>query len=227
MTFSVVRRVVMIGLVLAGTFALFRQCRRPSGWLGRRIARAMNIGHAALTKWGLGHVEVQSGWRILDIGCGGGQTMRTLAELASAGRVSGVDYSPTSVETSRAVNAGLIQSGRADVQQASVSKLPFDDASFDLVTAVETHYYWPDLAQDLREVRRVLKPGGRFLLIAETYKGRSMDWIFRPVMRILLQSTYLSLDEHREAFIEAGFTDVEIDAIPARGWMSGLGTRET
>jgi ubiquinone/menaquinone biosynthesis C-methylase UbiE len=224
-TFALVRKLVMIGFVFAGTAMLMRQCRRPSGWFGRRLARAMNLGHAALTTWGLEHVVIEPNWRILDVGCGGGRTMQRLAELAGAGHVSGIDYAPASLETARALNADLIASGRVDVQQASVSRLPFPDGSFDLVTAVETHYYWPHLVEDLREVRRVLKPGGRVLVIAETYKGRPLDWIFRPVMRVLLRSTYLSLDEHRAAFVEAGFTNVEIDALPSRGWMCGLGTR--
>ena len=49
--------------------------------------------------------------------------------------------------------------------------MPFPDGVFDLVTAVETHYFWPDMAADMREVFRVLKPGGGFILIAEAYKG--------------------------------------------------------
>ena len=57
-----------------------------------------------------------------------------------------------------------------------MSKLPFPDGMFDLVTAVETHYYWPDLVADMREVLRVLKPGGTFVLIAEAYKdGGGLD----------------------------------------------------
>jgi SAM-dependent methyltransferase len=225
MTFDIARRLVMIGIGLSAAYALSKQCRRPTGWLGRRVARAMNTTHAGVTSWGLGHVTIDARARVLDIGCGGGQTIRRMALIATAGHVDGVDYSPASVETARKTNADLIQSGRVGVQQASVAHLPFADASFDLVTAVETHYYWPNLARDLREVRRVLAPGGRFLIIAETYKGRRMDWLFRPVMRLLLRATYLSLDEHRAAFVEAGFVDVLIDSNRRRGWMCAVGTR--
>ena len=52
---------------------------------------------------------------------------------------------------------------------------------FDLVTAVETHFFWPDLPNDVREVLRVLKPGGTFLLIAEVYRGR--QYRDRPPLR--------------------------------------------
>lgn len=48
------------------------------------------------------------------------------------------------------------------------------DGTFDILTAVETHYYWPDLPANVRGILRVLKPGGTFALIAETYReGRS------------------------------------------------------
>ena len=111
----------------------------------------MNLSHAGLTKWGLTHASIQPTDTILDVGCGGGRTIDTMAKAASHGRVFGVDYSATSVDVARRVNAAAIEAGRVDVQQASVSALPFAAATFDLVTAVETHYYWPDLESDLRE----------------------------------------------------------------------------
>jgi hypothetical protein len=72
-----------------------------------------------------------------------------------------------------------------------------------------------------------LKPGGRIVIVAETYKGRRMDWLYRPVMRLLLKATYLSLEEHRAVLTEAGFTNVEIHAESVRGWMCAVGTRPT
>jgi ubiquinone/menaquinone biosynthesis C-methylase UbiE len=65
----------------------------------------------------------------------------------------------------------LIKMGRVEVRHGSVSCLPFSDNMFGLVTAVDSHYYWPDLAADMREVLRVLKPGGQMMIIGEGYKG--------------------------------------------------------
>ena len=225
MNVAVARRIATMAIGIAAAYALSRQCRRPAGWLGRRLARTMNLSHASLTRWGLQHVRIEPGWHALDIGCGGGQTIRSIAAMAPAGRVEGVDYSEASVAVAHEKNIDLVASGSAAVQQASVSQLPFPDGSFDLVTAVETHYYWPDLPHDLREILRVLKPGGRIVIIAETYKGRRMDWLYRPVMRFLLRATYLSLEEHREALAEAGFTDVAIDTERARGWVCAVGVK--
>jgi SAM-dependent methyltransferase len=220
-----IRRVVLSSLLAWGTYALTRQCRKPAGWFGRRIARAMNISHARLTAWGLEHVRVEPAWRVLDIGCGGGQTIRRLAALASAGHVDGIDYSSASVAVARATNVGLIAEQRVSVEQGTVSRLPFGDGSFDLVTAVETHYYWPQLSTDLREILRVLKPGGRLLMIAETYKGRRLDWLYRPVMTGLLSSTYLTPDEHGAALRDAGFEAVAVNIDRSRGWICVVGSR--
>lgn len=225
MTGTTIRHLVSTAVAIAAAYGFSRQCRRPSGWLGRRVARAMNLGHARLTEWGLRHVPVEAGWRVLDIGCGGGQTIRSIAATATSVKVDGVDYASASVAVARATNADLIATARVTVQRASVSHLPFADRTFDLITAIETHYYWPELAHDLREVLRVAKPGGRVAIIAETYRGRSMDWLYRPVMRLLLNATYLSLDEHRAALIDAGFSDVTVDAEPSRGWMCAVGVR--
>jgi ubiquinone/menaquinone biosynthesis C-methylase UbiE len=186
----------------------------------------MNRSHASLTRWGLSHVTVDPRYTILDVGCGGGRTIDTLAGMAKIGKVYGVDYSSASVAAARRTNAEWVWLGRAEIKQGTVSSLPFPAETFDLVTAVETHYYWPDLAADLREILRVLKPGGTVLLIAETYKGRNLDWIYRPAMK-LLNATYLTLREHRDVLLAAGFTDVEVFEHRAKGWVCAKGRRLT
>jgi SAM-dependent methyltransferase len=218
---------VLLRIAVAAVLILFitGQCRKPSSFLGRRLARAMNLSHGALTQWGLSHVDVGRAFTMLDVGCGGGRTIETLSTLAPEGRVFGVDYSAASVAVARQRNAAAIASGRVDIRQASVSQLPFATDMFDLVTAVETHYYWPDLPRDLREIMRALAPGGTLLIIAETYRGRVHDWLYLPVMRLLLRAHYLTPDQHRELFAEAGYTAVEVFTEPSRGWICVKGRK--
>jgi len=217
---QIVSAVVAIGLVLVVT----RQCRKPAWLPGRLFLAIMNRSHAAVTAWGLRHVQIGKDFTILDVGCGGGKTIDVLASLATDGKVYGIDYSAASVAASRRHNARSIAQGRVDVQRASVSNLPFARATFDLVTAVETHYYWPDLPSDLKEIQRVLKPGGRLLIIAETYRGRSEDWLYRPAMG-LLRAKYLDVAEHRDLFVAAGFSDVEVFEERSHGWICATGKR--
>ena len=201
------------------------QCRRPSDRAGRAVLQRMNVSHAAVTQWGLSHVQIGQDFTILDVGCGGGRTVDRLAAIATRGKVHGVDYSEESVATARETCQSAIAEGRVEIQQAGVSKLPFDDATFDLVTAVETHYYWPDLPRDVREVGRVLKRGSKFVIIAETYRGRRNDWMYRPTMTLVLRAAYLTPEQHRQLLVDAGYADVQVFEEKQQGWICAIGTR--
>src|SRR5512140_2386628 len=85
-----------------------RQCRKPRERAGEMVLQRMNLSHAAVTAWGLSHVQVGEQATILDVGCGGGRTIDRLASLAGGGRVFGIDYSEQSVATARALNAERI-----------------------------------------------------------------------------------------------------------------------
>jgi len=206
--------------------SILAQCRKPSGWLGRFILWEMNRQHSQLTDWGLTHVPIGQNDTILDIGCGGGRTVSKLAAAATHGKVYGLDYSHESVAASTRNNAPSIASGHVQIRQESVSQLPFSGGLFDLVTAVETHYYWPDLPTDLREILRVLKPGGVLVIIAEAYKGANSamsklaeKYVDRTGM------TLLSADEHCALFENAGYQDVRVMENDARGWICCLGRK--
>jgi ubiquinone/menaquinone biosynthesis C-methylase UbiE len=202
------------------------QTSKPTGFSGRVTLWRMNLSHSKLTDWGLTHTVIGPEFSVLDVGCGGGRTLSKLAVVASQGKVHGIDYSEESVAASRRYNAQAIRGGRVEIQLADVEKLPFADNTHDLVTAVETHFYWPDIAAALREIRRVLKPGGTVMLIAEVYKGAEalasrMCEQAAPVIGM----TMLTPDEHRDALASAGFTEVQIDAISAKGWITAQGRK--
>jgi ubiquinone/menaquinone biosynthesis C-methylase UbiE len=169
-------------------------------------------------------VSIEPMFVILDVGCGGGQAITALSTMATEGKVYGVDYSATSVAAARSLNERAIAAGKVDVRQASVSKLPFSEDKFDLITAIETHYYWPDPVLDLREIWRVLKPGGTVAIIAETYRGERFGWAISIPMK-LLRARYLSVDEHRLLFEAAGFGDVAVHTELRRGWICAVGRK--
>jgi ubiquinone/menaquinone biosynthesis C-methylase UbiE len=144
--------------------------------------------------------------------------------LAPDSKVVGLDYSAASVAVSRDTNADNIAAGRVHIEQGSVAALPFPDCTFDVVTAVETHYYWPDLPANMREILRVLKPGGMFALIAETYRGGPFRLVYGIVMP-LLRAAFLSDEEHRDLLTQAGFTEVATKHVSGKNWICATGRR--
>lgn len=138
----------------------------PKGFWGRKTMRAMNKSHHELTDWGLTFLPVGGEDKILDIGCGGGRTIKKLAR-ATANTVWGVDISATAVAEAFRTNKKDVKRDHVIVCKANVSALPFDEEIFDVITAVETVYFWPDVAKDLKEVFRVLKNGGHLMILTE------------------------------------------------------------
>lgn len=199
------------------------QCQKPTGFFGRLTLRRMNKSHSKVTDWGLSHISIQPQFTILDVGCGGGRTVSKLAALATQGKVFGIDYSPDSVAFSQNFNADSISTGRAEIRQASISQLPFPDNTFDLITAVETHFWWPNLPSDLREVFRVTTPGGQLVIIAEVYKG-APAFASRVVEKNAPQTgiQMLTPDEHRELLANAGYAAIRIETLPDEGWLCAI-----
>jgi SAM-dependent methyltransferase len=107
-----------------------------------------------------------------------------------------------------------------------VSQLPFADEVFDLVTGVETHFFLPDLPGDVREILRVLKPGGTLVLIAEIYRGagtKAAELADRYVQ--LTGMTLLTVDEHRDLLEGRGYSDVRVIEGRGRGWICAAGRK--
>lgn len=138
----------------------------PKGFWGVRTVRAMNKSHDELTDWGLSFLTVNDDDKILDIGCGGGRTLKKLSK-STTNTVWGVDISDTAIKESFRMNRADIKRDHVMICKSGVSDLPFADGTFDVVTAVETIYFWPDPAEDLKQVYRVMKPGGRLMILTE------------------------------------------------------------
>ena len=144
----------------------FDNMRKPQGKLGNIQLKSMNKEHTPVSLWGLKHLDIKSEDIILDVGCGGGINIKRMAQDAK--KVYGIDYSIESVKLSRKVNEKLIGDGMVEIMKGNVKDLPFEDNTFDIVTAFETVYFWPDIEKCFGEVKRVLKPGGIFLIGMET-----------------------------------------------------------
>jgi ubiquinone/menaquinone biosynthesis C-methylase UbiE len=183
--------------------SFFTNCANPQGWMGRLMLRFMNFGHAPVTNWGLDLIDFQDGWTMLDIGCGGGATLKRLIKKSDNAMVYGIDISEESVAKASKVNADLLDK-QVFVCQGSAEKLPYEDGKFDLVTAVETVYFWPNLPSCLKEVHRVLTKGGKFAILVEVVEGDSV-WT-----RVVEGMTTYSPEQLKKLLDDAGFVDTEI-----------------
>ena len=182
---------------------LFTNCACPQGRMGRAMLKFMNLCHAPLTNWGLKLLDVQDGWTMLDIGCGGGATLQRLLKRSKDAKVYGIDISEESVAKAKKVNAKVLDK-QVFVSQGSAEKLPYLDNKFDLVTAVETVYFWPNLPDCLQEVRRVLKSGGKFAILVEVVDSDS-KWT-----NVVEGMTAYSPEDLKRLLDEAGLTQTEI-----------------
>lgn len=196
---------------------IFSNARKPEGFLGRMMVNGMNGGsHARMAEWGLSFVDIVEEASALDIGCGGGANIARLLRRCPKGTVQGIDYSPVSVKKSQEVNATAIAAGRCKVQEGSAAALPYAEGEFDLVTAFETVYFWPGIEECFRGVRRVLKEGGRFLIVNEDdgLTGNNEKW----EKMIDGMHTYTP-DELRTHLTAAGFRDITVHTNNQRHWL--------
>jgi ubiquinone/menaquinone biosynthesis C-methylase UbiE len=202
-------------------FGLMDQFRRPTGRRGRLVAALMNRGHEPLSLWGLTHVNIEPNYVILDVGCGGGKTANRLAQQAALGKVFGIDYSADMVEYSKKVNKKLIAENRVEIAEASVEKTGFPDDFFDLVTAIETYYFWPSFSDGVQEIRRVLKSGGQFLMVNEMVQDGVYDVKYAKTIE-QAHVHLIPLDETKNTLEAVGFEDVQIFTKAESPWNAFL-----
>ncbi|MDZ7694535.1 MAG: class I SAM-dependent methyltransferase [Balneolaceae bacterium] len=165
-----------------------RQLRKPSGQAAGKVAAKMNEANAPLFDLTLETMQPANDESILEIGFGSGKFLGKLFEQAGGLQVSGIDYSQAMLDNATTHNRSLIDAGRLNLERGNSNDLPYPNGSFDKVFCNMVIYFWDQPGKHLSEVRRVLKPNGRF------YTG----------MRA--KSSMMKLP-----FIEHGFNVYEID----------------
>lgn len=198
---------------------------KPTGFWGRLMIRSMNKGHHNITDWALSYFDVQNGNIVLDIGCGGGRTVNKLCTAVGSGKVYGVDYSELCVKKSLELNRKNVLCRKAVIEQASVSELPFEDNTFDKIIAVETYYFWPDKLNDLKEVLRVLKRGGRLMLVFEMlFDEQDPDKWTAVEKRLDIQA--VREEDIQNMLRDAGFINIETYTKEGTSWLCAVGEKE-
>lgn len=191
---------------------------KPQGEAGAQMLERMSESHRGVTAWALSHLSVKGSENVLDIGCGGGAALGKMSAGIVSGHLTGVDYSEVSVELSRKVNAGDIESGKMDIVQASVENLPFSDNSFNIIYTIESFYFWKNPVECLREVYRVLAEGGTFLIIADIYGDAELSpETIESVKKYNLFNP--TAGQFRELLEESGFSGIKIHTKAGTSWI--------
>lgn len=196
---------------------------KPQGHAGEIMLTRMNVSHYDVTGWAMEFLEISGSESILDIGCGGGETLRRLS-MKTSGHLTGVDYSAVSTRMSRELNFDSISSGKMTIADASVENLPFADGTFDRIITVESFYFWKNPQQDLKEVYRVLAGKGIFLIVADIYGGADLsDSEIENIRRYKLYNP--APEEFEKLLTNAGFSDVRIHTKSGTNWICAEGRK--
>lgn len=202
--------------------SFFENTKKPEGLGGKIMVAMMNSGHSKLADWGMSFLGLSTDAAVLDCGCGGGANLCKLLKRYPNGTVTGIDYSSVSVEKSKKLNAKTISEGRCCVLETSVAVLPFEDNKFDVVTAFETVYFWPGLVDCFREVYRVTKTGGIFLICNEATgdTDKNDKWT-----QLIDGMTIYRDAQLKTALREAGFTNIQIHK-NKKDWLCVTGQKQ-
>ena len=159
-------------------------------------------------------IKIQDNDISLDIGCGGAN-IKKLLKKSPKGKVFGIDYSDVSVRKSKKVNKLAVKRKRCEILQSNVQELPFADETFDLATAFETIYFWSDIDRSFRQIYRVLKKGGVFMICNESNGENDKDKKWTEIIKGM--KIYTS-KEIKYSLEKAGFTQIETNK-NGKGWL--------
>ena len=194
------------------------QVEKPTGFFGKMLARGMAWGHRSFYKNTAKILNLQPEDKYLEIGFGSGLFIKKYASHVS--RIAGLDYSEDMVNLASSINKNLIKLGKAEFKRGNVSDLPWSDNEFSVAVGIETFFFWPEPEASLKEIFRVLAPGGRLVLEMAYNKDDGRD----HTKQIEKYNLKLYGGKEMKALLkDAGFSDISIDYfkslwIPFKGY---------
>jgi SAM-dependent methyltransferase len=168
----------------------------------------------------LRELALAPGRRVLEVGCGPGVFLPLLAQVVGVrGTVVGIDHAPEFVAQARERVAGLGLGSVVTVEVTDAYRLPFPDASFDAAHCERVLMHLVDPVAALREMARVVRPGGRVVAVEPDWRGVRIDHPDRDAFDLLMgrwlerhQNSGMGL-ELRRCFAEAGLTKRRAEAV--------------
>ena len=194
----------------------YQNAKKPKGLFGIHILNRMNRSHFDLSSWGRSFLNDLKADSIIDIGCGGGMNIEQMLKLFPTSFITGVDYSMTAVKKAAKRNKKAIKDKKLIVEQGDVSNLKYQDNSFDLVTAIETVYFWPGPETSFNEVYRILKPNGTFMITQEA-DGLNPD--DDRLLDMIKDMNIFTKEKFETMLSQIGFHDITIHHDLDKHWL--------
>jgi ubiquinone/menaquinone biosynthesis C-methylase UbiE len=184
----------------------------------------MNWRHRPLSRWTIELMDIKPDNFVLDIGCGGGMTIKEIARIVTSGFVAGIDYSEVMVQQALKHNAAAVCAMRVAIKNGNISNLPFKDESFDRACAIESFNFWLDPIDGLKEVYRVLKPGG-LVAIATGWNREMHNQRKYVAMAQKMGFSLYSGSEMVEMLTTAGFSQAQFELKAGKHWLCTIGVK--
>ncbi|MCQ2085090.1 MAG: class I SAM-dependent methyltransferase [archaeon] len=199
------------------------QYKCPQGEEGQEVIKKMNEHHRDLTIWGLSNIPSRSAKQILDVGCGGGMTLKFMSVKFPSAKCMGIDISEECVKASTEYNKMRVQWGTMDVLKASVESIPEPERMFDIVTAVETYFFWPDLRSNIAHIVSRMNNGGVLCIVSEQYPtDANREKLAKDCITYGMK--LVENDEMKEIMESCGLSvNIVLDA--DKNWVTFIGTK--
>jgi ubiquinone/menaquinone biosynthesis C-methylase UbiE len=195
------------------------QFEKPIGFFGKLLAKGMAWGHRDFYKNTAKALDLKHDDKYLEIGFGSGVFVKKYASHVA--KIAGLDYSEDMVNLARSINKDLIKSGKAEFKQGDVLSIPWQDDEFSVAVVIETFFFWIKPVAALKEIYRVLSPGGRLVIEMAYNKDDGLDHT-KDVKKFNL--ILYSAPEMEKILEESGFSKIIIDYykgfwIPFKGYV--------
>ena len=149
---------------------LIKQSQKPSGLIGRVITKIWSFYFKKLSLWAIKQTTISDNYRILEIGYGGGSTIKNLLALNKNLEIHGIDISKESYRTAQRVHSDSIRKGSVKLKIGNVENMPYQNNYFDRIFAIQTHIFWKDIKKSFQEVYRVLSSNSTLIIASEKEK---------------------------------------------------------
>ena len=172
-------------------------------WARAGKGESMERGHRPVGEQAIARMQVGPESRVLDVGCGSGWATRLLADFAFNGSVTGIDISDEMVQLARDSSKSY---ANVDYEVANAEQLRFADNEFTHAFSMESLYYYRNIPNALKEIRRVLKPRGLLVAVVDLYWENEATHQWIDTLKVPVE--LLSIDDYRSLFLDAGFENI-------------------